>query len=188
MGETYLLTLEGNMQNFRVAVHGGYAFFFLFLMHLAPGLAVVANLLWGESIRSGQLNAYTCAGIVLGIIIVVLLIVQYWWLVLILLVGAAFALFQESRGYAILLFFVGIAAIYNGNKYVRNIPDLVKHETRQITWDAIKVPWFLSLAITTTGIFAGLPGVWAILIEVVSLLWSLYMLGRSLYQILGPGR
>lgn len=175
------------MQNFRVAIHGQYAFFFLFLMHLAPGLAAAANFFWGDAVRSGQFTAYTCAGVVLGIIILILIIIQYWWLVLILLVGGAFSLFQESRGSAILLFFVGIAAIYNGNKYIQTIPELVKQETRRIVWDAIKVPWFLALAITATGLFAGLPAWLTIVIEIGALIWSMYMLGQSLYRILGTG-
>jgi hypothetical protein len=155
-------------------------------MHLAPGLATAANFFWGDAIRSGQFTAWTCAATVLGIIIVILIIVQYWWLVLILLIAGAFSLFQESRGSAILLFFVGIAAIYNGNKYIQNIPELVKQETRRVVWDAIKVPWFLSLAITTTGLFAGLPAWLTLAVEIGSLIWSIYALGQSLYRILGP--
>jgi len=173
------------MQNFR-AVHGPYAFFFLALMHLAPLFVVAANFIWGEQIRTGQLTPWACGGAVLAIIILVLLVVQYWWLVLIVLIGAAFSLFQESRGSAILLFFVGIAAIYNTNKYINRIPDTAKQQTRSVVFDAIKIPWFLSLAITTTGLFAGLTAALSFGIEIVSLIWSVIALARSLLIILGP--
>lgn len=173
------------MQNYR-AVHGPYAFFFLALMHLAPLLAVAANFIWGEQIRTGQFTPWACGGAVLAIIILVLLVVQYWWLVLIILIGAAFSLFQESRGSAILLFFVGIAAIYNTNKYINRIPNTVKRQTRSGVFEAIKVPWFLSLAITTTGLFAGLTAVLSLAVEIGSLIWSIIALARSLLISFGP--
>lgn len=159
-----------------------YTYLHLLLMYLVPSLIVAAHFYFGDQISTGQITGCNCALGVLGIIIVVGLLAQFWWLILILLVAGIFQVAQESRGLALAMLFAGIAAVYNAVQYIKKIPRPIKEEVRGVVWRVIKIPWFLCIAVTTIGLFAGFPKEVSILAGTGSLLWSIAALTRALFH------
>ena len=169
-------------KNHRGVVQVIYTYFHLLIMYLVPGLIVAAHLYFGDQISTGQITGWNCVLGVLAIIIVLGLLAQFWWLILILFVGGIFEVAQESRGLAVAVLFAGIAVVYYAVQYIKKIPEPIKEQARGMVWRVIKVPWFLCIAVTTIGLFAGFPKEISVLAGMGSLLWSIMALTRVLYS------
>ena len=159
-----------------------YTYLLLLIMYLVPSFIVAAHLYFGDQISTGQITGCNCALGLIAIIIVLWLLAQYWWLILILFVAAIFEVAQESKGLAVAALFAGIAVVYTAVQYIKKIPEPIKEQSRGMVWRVIKVSWFLCIAVTMIGLFAGFPKEISVLTGIASLPWSSIALTRVLFS------